>query len=215
MVKLPSGKMKSREGTVVDADDLIEEMVERAKEVIREKHQDLPESEVVERAEMIGLGAMKFFLLFVPPANGMSYDPAASISFEGKTGPYCQYAAVRARNIIEKAAGMNLQPNLSGALAGVTQLGLPERALAVQLMKLPVQIRASALELNPSILASHIHAIAQAFNSFYNSTPVLKDEPVSAAEIGLVQIRLGLVQLTQQAIENGLGLLGIQTPKKM
>lgn len=214
MVKLPSGKMKSREGTVVDADDLIDEMVESAKALIHEKHPDLPEPEVTQRAEIIGIGSMKFYLLLAPPANGMNYDPAASISFEGKTGPYCQYAAVRARTILEKAAEKGLEPSLAGSV-NTSRLGLPERELAVKLLQLQHQIKLSAETLNPSILADHVYQIAQAFNKFYNSTPIIKDDPGNDRDQDLISNRLLLVEKTQRAIENGLALLGIQTPEKM
>lgn len=211
MVNLPEGRMKSREGTVVDADDLMDEMVAKAKEVILDKHPELEPNELEDRAAKIGIGAMKFFLLLSPPKNSMKYDPAASISLEGMTAPYCQYAAVRASSILQKATEAGVKADIQ-ANQDRSAMNSSERQLARKILQLPERLKASAENLDPSTLAHHVFEIAQAFNQFYKANPILNQ---SGVEEWQIRTRLCLVQATQQAIINVLELLGIQTPKRM
>jgi len=206
MVTLPDGKMKSREGRVVDADDLAEEMVELAKAAILKKHQELDADEVLRRARVIGLGALRFYLLFDTPTNTIAFDPTVSISFDGTTGPYCQYAVARARAILHKAAAEGKFPSHEQA----SLVFLEERALLHQVMRLTAVIQQSATELNPSVLAKHLFELAKAFSVFYNKVPVL-----AVAESAFAPTRLMLVDIAQKAITGGLSLLGIDTLNEM
>lgn len=214
MVNLPEGKMKSRTGKVVEADDLMDEMVERAASLLREKNSNITAAEVKDRAEVIGLGAMKFFLLLSSPNNDIKYDPASAIALDGITATYCQYAAVRARNILVKAKDKGLKPNYS-AVKSNNQMdnvfGPAERALAQKLLQLPEQIKISAATLCPSVLTRHIYEISQAFNQFYHASRVLEE---GASEVN-IKIKLLLVKAALDAITEGLSLLGIKTPLKM
>lgn len=212
MVNLPEGRMKSREGTVVDADDLMEEMVQKTKEAFPDKTSDLVLAELDKRSAIIGLGAMKFFLLATPPKNPMKYDPTASISLTGMTAPYCQYAAVRAKSILEKASEKDIVLQESWTDIQENSLSNTERQLARKLLQIPERLHSSAVNLDPSILAHHVFEIAQAFNQFYNSSPILNQQGISRE---LLQARLALVKSAKQAITEGLGLLGIQTPDRM
>ncbi|MFA7653664.1 MAG: arginine--tRNA ligase [Candidatus Magasanikbacteria bacterium] len=206
MVNLPEGKMKSREGTVVDADDLMMDMVEMAKEAITTKHPDLKLDEVTRRAEIIGLGALKFYLLVAPPANTMAFDPTKSISFDGITGPYCQYAVARARSILRKAAEKNLFPATDW-----TKFDVEGWALVHQIIELPNKIKEAGDKLDPSILARHIFEIAKAFNQYYRAVPILSDRD----DAPLTEQRLAMIDVAQNAVANGLSILGIGTVEEM
>ena len=190
MVNLPAGKMKSREGTVVDADDLMDEMLDRAKKVLREKNPNLAETEINKRSEIIGLGGMKFFLLAFQPKTEIKYDPAASISLDGLTATYCQYAAVRAFNVLEKAENLKIKADHI-TLKNLPAFKLEEREVLLKLIQLPEKIRQSALELDPSILARHIYEISKSFNQFYNAVP--KEESTLSGGAGSPAILLAWV----------------------
>jgi len=209
MVYLPEGKMKSREGKIVDADDLITEMQRLARHEIRSRDSKngLAQQEVNQRARSIGNGAIKYYLLRVRPTQSINFDPGESISFDGFTGPYCQYAYARIFGILTKAAdrGINSEP------ADLSLLGQPEEVLLLQkLIIFPDEVDAAARELNPSRIAAHIFNTAKAFNQFYNKHRVLDaDSP------RLVGARLELIRATSVVLKKGLSLLSIDVLENM
>ena len=214
MVYLPEGKMKSREGTVVDADDLVGQMQELAEAEVqqREDSEDLEPEDLVQRSVAIALAAIKFYLLRTKPTNDIYFDPKESISFEGFTGPYCQYSYARAMSILRQAAevesaGATPVPAVAPGFAGLGSKD--ERQLLQKLAAFPQVIQRAAAEHNPAHLATHIFETAQTFNQFYGSSPVLKAEaPVRAA-------RLLLVQASAASLRRGLELLGIKVLEEM
>jgi len=209
MVYLPEGKMKSREGKIVDADDLIAEMKNLAEDEIRRRDPDgaLSGDEVARRAGKIGIGAIKFYLLRVRPTQSINFDPAESISFDGFTGPYCQYAYARIFGILEKAAFTG--PELKQA--DFATLGNPEEVqLLQQLMEFPAEVEGAVMELNPSRVAVHVFNTAKAFNQFYNKHPVIQ-----AGSPRLVNARLALIKATAVVLKKGLDLLGIGVLENM
>ncbi|MCP4688514.1 MAG: arginine--tRNA ligase [Desulfobacterales bacterium] len=209
MVYLPEGKMKSREGKIVDADDLIKEVVELSKEQIRLRNEDNPlsEEEVERRAAIIGVGAIKFYLLRVRATQDIHFDPRESISFDGCTGPYCQYAYARISGILRKAA----DKGFSHEGCDYSLLGEEEELQLVQkLIQLPAEVEAAANDLSPSRLATHIFNTAKVFNQFYNKHKVLHAETRE-----LVEARLALARATASALKRGLGILGIDVLEKM
>lgn len=196
MVNLPEGKMKSREGTVVDADDLMDEMHKIAEEKLKERN--VPEKQLSQRAEKIGLGAIKYFLAKFDPNRPITYDPKASIDFEGDTGPYLQYTYARANSIIAN----------SKKKAKISVLGdEKELKLVKQLSQFPSVVRKSGDEYKPNLLANYIFDLATVFNEFYHSVKVVGSE--KEAE------RLSLVAAVMHVMENGLHLLGIDVLKEM
>jgi len=206
MVYLPEGKMKSREGKIVDADDLIAGMVRLAETEIRRRDPEgrLAESEIRHRAEVIGVGAIKFYLLRVRPSQSINFDPAESISFDGFTGPYCQYAYARICGILEKARQAADATDYS-ALGNIEELQLLQL-----LSRFPAEVQSAVNDLNPSKIAVYIFNTAKAFNQFYNRHPVLK-----AQNEQLVNARLGLIRAAAVVLKNGLNLLGIEVLKNM
>ena len=153
---------------------------------------------------------MKFFLLAFQPKTEIKYDPAASISLDGLTATYCQYAAVRAFNVLEKAENLKIKADHI-TLKNLPAFKLEEREVLLKLIQLPEKIRQSALELDPSILARHIYEISKSFNQFYNAVPIVKE----GADPALTGARLKITEDVKKAITLGLGLLGITTPEKM
>lgn len=209
MVYLPEGKMKSREGKIVDADDLIAEMKNLAAQEIRARDTRgaLSDEEVAHRAETIGIGAVKFYLLRVRPNQSINFDPAESISFDGFTGPYCQYAYARIFGILAKA-----DPAMKACQASdFAHLGNPEEVLLLQrLIQFPNEVAGAIGEFNPSRIATHVFNVAKAFNQFYNRHPVLKAE-----EAGLVRARLALIRAAAVVLKKGLSLLGVDVLENM
>ena len=209
MVYLPEGKMKSREGKVVDADDLIAGMVELAEEEIRRRDPEhaLSEAEVKHRAAVIGIGAIKYYLLRVRPSQSINFDPAESISFDGFTGPYCQYAYARIFGILEKAA----QRGVEGHAIDFALLGnIEELLLLKMLIQFPEEVASGVAEYNPSRVAVHVFNTAKAFNQFYNKHAVLQ-----AGSNELTAARLALIKATAVVLKRGLNLLGIDVLENM
>jgi arginyl-tRNA synthetase len=209
MVYLPEGKMKSREGKVVDADDLIAGMVELAEEEIRKRDPErkLSDAEVQHRAAVIGTGAIKYYLLRVRPAQSINFDPAESISFDGFTGPYCQYAYARIFGILEKAG----QRGVEGHRVDFALLGnIEELLLLKMLIQFPEEVASGVAEYNPSRVAVHVFNTAKAFNQFYNQHAVLQAE---SAE--LTAARLALIKATAVVLKRGLNLLGMDVLENM
>ncbi|MBP9104749.1 MAG: arginine--tRNA ligase [Chitinophagaceae bacterium] len=206
MVELPSGRMKSREGTVVDADDMIAEMVNVAKNKTEElgKVKDFTEEELIELYDTIALGALKFFLLRVDPKKRMIFNPEESIDFHGFTGPFVQYTHARIKSILRKGqkAGNNLE-------VGSSLLKL-EKDLIILLEQYPTAIEQAVAEHNPSVIAIYVFNIAKAFNSFYTEHSVMKAESEEKK-----QLRLQIAEMTANVIASGMSLLGIKVPERM
>lgn len=208
MVELPSGKMKSREGTVVDADDLADSMAELAAEIIREKNVGLDEAEVTRRARVIGMAAIKFYLLRFNPQSKILFDPAKSLSFEGDTGPYCLYTYARIRSVVRRAGEKGLH-----ALSNEERfrhLGTEEeRALARTILSISESVRKAAETYNPSLLASRVLELCQEFNSFYKTHPIIGDDTTLSKE------RLALAEATAKTLRFCLTILGIEVLEEM
>lgn len=208
MVYLPDGKMKSREGKVVDADNLIQEMKERARqEIIKRDTIGLDPKEIESRAEKIGLAAIKFYLLRVSANQDIYFSPEDSISFDGTTGPYCQYAFARISSVVKRSQEINhIISNPKYSLLGNKE----EIQLILNLHWFEEEVRNAGEELNPSKLTTIVFEIAKAFNQFYNRHKV-----VNEAEPELMTSRLALIKATGEIIRKGLNLLGIDVLEKM
>lgn len=206
MVELPSGRMKSREGTVVDADDLVDEMVKEAEAKTKEKSkvEEFSEAELKELYETIALGALKFFLLKVDPKKKMVFNPEESIDFHGFTGPFIQYTHARIKSILRKEA-----PDSAKAIDGSPLLPL-EKSLLLLVEQYPEVVREAGIEHNPSAIANYIYSVAQTYNTFYTAHSVLKAESEEKK-----QLRLRLCQLTANVIKDAMHLLGIKVPERM
>jgi arginyl-tRNA synthetase len=206
MVELPTGKMKSREGTVVDADDIVAEMIRIAEMHTRElgKVKDFNASELEELYETIGLGALKFFLLRVDPKKKMIFNPEESIDFHGFTGPFIQYSHARIKSILRKE-----QPDPAWRGTGGPLLP-PEKNLLVSLEQFGPVIEQAAAELNPSVLAIYLYNLAKTFNSFYADLSV-----ASAESEDKKQLRLRISGMTAGVIASGMSMLGIRVPERM
>lgn len=208
MVDLPTGKMKSREGTVVDADDLMEEMAAEAEKqtLALGKIDDATEADIRQLSEMIGLGALKFFLLKVDPKKRMMFDPGESIQLQGHTGPFIQYTHARIRAIVRKAEAMGVR----GPLPKVEQLAETERDVVRLLAAYPAKVEEAAREYSPAVVANYAFDLAKAYNKFYQSTPIF-NEP----DQNRVQFRIVLSEKVAEVLKKAMGLLGIQVPEKM
>jgi arginyl-tRNA synthetase len=205
MVELPTGKMKSREGTVVDADDIIDEMYNVAKTKTEElgKVKDFSAEELNILYDTIGLGALKFFLLRVDPKKRMVFNPEESIDFHGFTGPFVQYTYARIRSILRKAVAGN-RKYATGSLLKL------EKQLLILLEQYPVIIQQAADEHNPSVIAIYIFNLAKSFNTFYTEHSVVNAESEEKK-----QLRLQLSEMTANVIASGMELLGIKAPERM
>jgi len=209
MVELTTGKMKSREGTVVDADDLVDEMVATAEQHTRElgKVNDFSDAELKELYETLGLGAMKFYLLRVDPKKRMIFNPEESIDFHGFTGPFVQYTYARIQSILRKVGEQSAISNLQ--LANSMLLPL-ERQLIIFLEKYKNIIADAGDEMNPSLIANYVFNLAKLYNSFYAEHSVANAETEEKQ-----QLRLAMSVMTAGVIKSGLGLLGIRVPERM
>jgi len=210
MVELPTGKMKSREGTVVDADDLVEEMVNIARQKTEElgKVKDFTTEELTELYDTIGLGALKFFLLRVDPKKKMVFNPEESIDFHGFTGPFIQYTHARIKSILRKAGGETAVQTPNSSLQ-TTLLPL-EKELSIHLETFPAVLEDAAQEHDPSKVAIYVFNLAKIFNSFYTEHSIGNAESQEKKEL-----RLQLSRLTAQVIKNGMHVLGIKVPERM
>ena len=217
MVELPNGKMKSREGTVVDADDLMDKMVEEAKEISKDKVntlQGITEEEANEIARKVGLGALKYFILKVDPRKNMLFNPAESIDFNGNTGPFIQYTYARIQSVLRKA---DLTPTLSqgeGASPlredGREVLDPKELALIQRLTDYPAIVRNAGENFSPAVICNYAYDLACDFNSFYHDLSIL-NEPDSDKRA----LRLLLAKNVAKVIQSALSLLGIEVPERM
>ncbi len=208
MVELPEGKMKSREGTVVDADDLIEKMYQEAKATSEEsgKLEGMEEDQKEELYRMIGLGALKYFILKVDPKKKMLFNPKESIDFNGNTGPFIQYTHARICSILRKAT----------VPFGPEDIGLDAQPSAkeVRLVKLlglfPGKVAESGASLSPAIIANYAYELAKEFNQYYHETPILKEE-----DPAVLKYRLELIDTLARTLRAAMDLLGIQLPERM
>ena len=208
MVELPNGKMKSREGTVVDADDLMEQMIADAKEISKDKVNTLPditEEEANEIARVVGLGALKYFILKVDPRKNMLFNPEESIDFNGNTGPFVQYTYARIQSVLRKAQGVKEFSSLE-----VKELSDKELALIQRLVDYPVAVRQAGDEFSPAVIANYAYSLACDFNSFYHDHSILNE-----ADEAKRALRLVLAQTVSKVIKSAMALLGIEVPNRM
>ena len=208
MVELPEGKMKSREGTVVDADDLMDEMVTTARAVSGERGQleGASEEEVKDITEMVGLGALKYFLLKVDPRKNMTFNPKESIDFNGNTGPFIQYTHARIRSVLRKAADEGFT---TGKFISVAP-GEREIALIQRLADYPSTVAEAGNSLSPALIANYVYELAKEYNQFYHDCSILKESDESKRSL-----RLALSETTARTIASAMGLLGIRVPDRM
>ena len=209
MVELPNGKMKSREGTVVDADDLMAQMISDAKEISKDKVNTLPditEEEANEIARVVGLGALKYFILKVDPRKNMLFNPEESIDFNGNTGPFIQYTYARIQSVLRKAgeALTNCQLPIANSLSD------KELALIQRLVDYPAAVRQAGDEFSPAVIANYAYALACDFNSFYHDHSILNE-----ADADKRALRLVLAQTVAKVIKSAMALLGIEVPNRM
>ena len=210
MVELPNGKMKSREGTVVDADDLMAQMIADAKEISKDKVNTLPditEEEANEIARMVGLGALKYFILKVDPRKNMLFNPEESIDFNGNTGPFIQYTYARIQSVLRKAGD-----EVRGERLEVKGEGLSPKELALiqRLVDYPAAVRQAGDEFSPAVIANYAYALACDFNSFYHDHSILNE-----ADEQKRALRLMLAQTVAKVIKSAMALLGIEVPSRM
>ena len=210
MVELPEGKMKSREGTVVDADDLIQKMYEEAKATSEEsgKLADLDEEEKEKLYRMIGLGALKYFIIKVDPKKTMLFNPKESIDFNGNTGPFIQYTHARIRSILRKAAEKGIA--YSAETLSQVELSAKETRLIKLLNIFPQKVAEGAEAFSPAVIANYAYDIAKEFNQYYHETPILKEE-----DAGLLKARLVLIDTLSSILRSAMGILGIELPERM
>mgnify|MGYP000291653643 FL=1 len=205
MVDLPSGKMKSREGTAVDADDLMEDMFQNAKSIAEElgKIDKSQNNETNELHETVGIGALKYFMLKVDPKKRMLFDPQESIDFNGNTGPFIQYTYARIQSILRK----NIVEIKIDEDSDITD---KERALIISLLAFPKTIQEAANSFSPALIANYAYEIVKDFNSYYQSTPILGADSTS-----IISFRVALSQQVAKVIKSSMSLLGINVPQRM
>lgn len=211
MVDLPSGRMKSREGTVVDADDLIAEMTETARTISEElgKIDDLSQSEKEELYRLIGLGALKYYILKVDPKKRILFNPKESVDFQGNTGPFIQYTYARIQSILRRAS--NVSPEVFGAIdMSAVTLHEKEKELLKIIQQYPDTIQLAAENHSPALIANYTYDLVKEFNSFYQNVPILATEDVSEKAF-----RVKLSKAVGEVIKSAFGLLGIQVPERM
>ncbi len=210
MVELPEGKMKSREGTVVDADDLVEEMVNTARETSQElgKLDGVSDEEAANIARMVGLGALKYFILKVDPKKNMTFNPKESIDFNGNTGPFIQYTHARIKSVLRKAADQGI--DFSQSLNVETVISEKEKYLIQLLTEFPATVKQAGDEFSPALIANYIYELVKEFNQFYHDYSILKEENPD-----LRNFRLALSETIGKVIKTGMGLLGIEVPERM
>jgi len=208
MVELPNGKMKSRTGTVVDADDLIATMIQDARELSADKVnklEDITEEEAQEIARIVGMGALKYFILKVDARKNMLFNPEESVDFNGNTGPFIQYTYARIRSILRKAGEVNLS-----ALAKDTEVSEKEISLIQHLQGFKAAVKQAGTDYNPSCIANYCYELVKEYNQFYHDFSVLKEEDDKKR-----LFRIALSAAVGQVVKNGMGLLGIEVPERM
>jgi len=210
MVELPEGKMKSREGTVVDADDLMDEMIESARETSQElgKLDNSTPEEIETIVRMVGLGALKYFILKVDPRKSMTFNPKESIDFNGNTGPFIQYTHARIKSVLRKA----VDQGIDFSTINDTGLSISEKeSYLIQLItEFPSVVKLAGEEFSPALIANYIYELVKEYNQFYHDFTILKEE-----NLRLKQFRLVLSETTASIIKTGMLLLGIEVPERM
>ena len=204
MVELPNGKMKSREGTVVDADDLIDSMISSAAEMSADRFNDMPEEESREVARMVGLGALKYFLLKVDPKKNMLFNPEASIDFNGNTGPFLQYTYARIKSVLRRAEDFD---------ASVESAAIPnekESALIQKVMEFPSVVEMAGRIYSPALIANYAYDLAKEYNQFYHDYSILKEEDKEVRSL-----RLLLSSVVARTLKTAVSLLGMEMPERM
>ena len=210
MVELPEGKMKSREGTVVDADDLMAEMIDTARETSMElgKLDNCTPEEIESIARMVGLGALKYFILKVDPRKNMTFNPKESIDFNGNTGPFIQYTHARIKSVLRKAAEQEI--NFDAGLNTSLVISEKESYLIQLLSAFPAVVKEAGTEFSPALIANYEYELVKEFNQFYHDFSILKEENEA-----LKQFRLVLSASVAKVIKTGMQLLGIEVPERM
>lgn len=210
MVELPEGKMKSREGTVVDADDLMAEMIDTARETSMElgKLDNCTPEEIESIARMVGLGALKYFILKVDPRKNMTFNPKESIDFNGNTGPFIQYTHARIKSVLRKAAEQEI--NFDAGLNTSLVISEKESYLIQLLSAFPAVVKEAGIEFSPALIANYEYELVKEFNQFYHDFSILKEENEA-----LKQFRLVLSASVAKVIKSGMQLLGIEVPERM
>lgn len=209
MVELPDGKMKSREGTVVDADDLMDEMVATARAIAEEqgKGKDMPAEEAAEVARRVGLGSLKYFILKVDPRKNMTFNPKESIDFNGNTGSFIQYTYARIRSLLRKAEELGI--TLPATFAGLT-ISTKEQELIAKVAEYADIVEEAARTYSPAVIANYVYDLVKEYNQFYHEFSILKEENEE-----LRAFRLALSEVVARTIAAGFSLLGIEMPERM
>ena len=209
MVELPDGKMKSREGTVVDADDLMDEMVATARAIAEEqgKGKDMPAEEAAEVARRVGLGSLKYFILKVDPRKNMTFNPKESIDFNGNTGSFIQYTYARIRSLLRKAEELGI--TLPATFAGLT-ISTKEQELIAKIAEYADVVEEAARTYSPAVIANYVYDLVKEYNQFYHEFSILKEENEE-----LRAFRLALSEVVARTIASGFSLLGIEMPERM
>ncbi len=209
MVELPSGKMKSREGTVVDADDLMQSMVDIAEENTRQlgKTDDFSDAEVAALSNMVGLGALKYFILKVDPKKNMMFNPEESIDMNGNTAPFIQYTHARISSLLRKAEASDIQVQ-----ASVPEIDIPdgEKQILRALYDYAGTLEQAGIEYSPALIANYAYNLVKLYNQFYQATPILREENSL-----LKLFRIQLSRVVARYIAHAMSLLGIAVPEKM
>ena len=209
MVELPDGKMKSREGTVVDADDLMDEMVATARAIAEEqgKGKDMPAEEAAEVARRVGMGSLKYFILKVDPRKNMTFNPKESIDFNGNTGSFIQYTYARIRSLLRKAEELGIA--LPATFAGLT-ISTKEQELIAKVAEYADVVEEAARTYSPAVIANYVYDLVKEYNQFYHEFSILKEENEE-----LRAFRLALSEVVARTIASGFSLLGIEMPERM
>jgi arginyl-tRNA synthetase len=211
MVDLPTGKMKSREGTVVDADDLMQEMVDEAEEQTRElgKIDEMGEEEIKNLSEMVGLGALKYFLLKVDPKKRMMFDPSESIQLQGHTGPFIQYTHARVKSILRKADSLGIKV-VASDLKNINSLEPSEREVIFTINNFHNKLHEASREYSPSVIANYAYELAKEYNQFYQAIPIFNESDPTK-----LKFRIAFSKVVADVIKRSMHLLGIQVPERM
>lgn len=211
MVELPEGKMKSREGTVVDADDLLEQMYDEARKTSEEsgKLADMSDDEKASLYRMIGLGALKYFIIKVDPKKTMLFNPKESIDFNGNTGPFIQYTHARIKSILRKADDQGISHKASDVLASI-EPSAKETRLIKLLSTYPAKVAEAGAAYSPAVIANYAYDLAKEFNQYYHDTRILQEEDQDVR-----RFRLVLIQTVAEVLVKAMDILGIQLPERM
>ncbi len=211
MVDLPTGKMKSREGTVVDADDLMQEMVDEAEKQTRElgKIDEMGEQEIKNLSEMVGLGALKFFLLKVDPKKRMMFDPSESIQLQGHTGPFIQYTHARVKSILRKADSLGIKV-VASDLKNINSLEPSEREVIFTINNFHNKLHEASREYSPSVIANYAYELAKEYNQFYQAIPIFNESDPTK-----LKFRIAFSKVVADVIKRSMHLLGIHVPERM